>query len=229
MTRRLHKLFLLLALCAFGVLAKAQERYLNVNQELKSMSLGSYPSFSVTVEEADEKLAVEQWKTYLKEYGAKTKKSKPESLKAEGVTINSIGGANLLNVYTDFEQRGTELKVYLWVSEGGDFISSSSNLEDVEAIENLLREFALLLRRAAVTKELTVEQKELEVFQKKLDGLAKDIVRSEKEIEAARKTITKAEAAIERDRASSVTTQAEIDKQTEAVKVVAEKLAGIQG
>ena len=238
MTLAIRRCLLLLSVCVlWEVLAQAlslsplyaqtQERHLNIFSELKSMSLGSYSAFTMTVEGVDDKLASHEWKAFLKEYGAKTKRSKPESYKTEGVRISSIGGANPLDVYADIDERGDDIKMYVWINSRGTFLDDKSAAGDVEAAKNLLREFALMLRRAGIQEELAAEQKELEKVQKRLDLLARDIARSERDIENAKRTIEKAEADIARDQAAAAETEAALAKQNEAVQAVADKLAAV--
>ena len=118
-----------------------------IGTELKSMSLGSYNAYTTTVEGADRKLAAAEWKALMKEYRGKVKRSKPEAYKTEAVIINSIGGCNPVDVFVDFDERGDDVQVRVWVRQRGEFIGPLSAARDVEATEQLLREYHYLLRR----------------------------------------------------------------------------------
>ena len=246
------RLLVLLLVCsssaACGVLAKAQEpepvlateayteravaiepfRDRPVTTELEAMSLGTYTAYTITVAGADEKTAAKEWRTYVKKFGGKAKRSKPEAGRALGVQIDAIGGANPLDLYADFQGRGSDVKVVVWFSERGSLIGADASERDREAIEDFLREFARSVRRAIVSEELAAEEKALAKVDRELARLARDIERAERDIARARETIERSEAAIERDRAAIVETETARARQSEAVQAVAEKLAAIE-
>lgn len=206
-----------------------------VTPELKSMSEGSFNSFSTTVEGADKKLAASVWKDLMKEYGGKVKRSKPESLKAEAVVVRSIGGSDPVDVYADFDERGNDVLARIWVRYRGEFIGPVSAQRDIEATERLLTEYHVLLRRAVVNEELETEQKQMARLEKELANTLKDIERAERDIENARRdieranqTIENSEANIKAGQAETANKQTEIEKQAEAVRAVQDKLALIK-
>ena len=218
----------------FGPGAAAAQSTIAVSTELRGMSLGSFSSFNATVEGAGKKLAAAEYKALMKEYGAKTKRSKPEKLKTEAVVIRSIGGSDPVDVYVDFDERGADVLVRMWVRQRGEFIGPVSAQRDVAATEALLEEYALRVRRAAVQQELDVELREMAKLEKRLSHHERDIAHAERDIVNARAAIEKAEAAIiraegqiEAGHAATEETEAEMAAQAEAVEAVREKLASV--
>jgi len=201
----------------------------NVDLELSGMSEGSFYAFTTEVEGADEKLAYEEFKQLMKEYGGKAKRSKPERTKVEAVTINSIGGTDPLDVFADFSERGSQTKVYLWIKQRGDYLSDDSADRDVDNATALLQEFHLRLRRAAIQQELDEEERQLGRVDKKLRNLERDYAGYERDIERAKAAIERAEANIEKNLAAQDETRNELAQQAEAVEAVKEKLAGVKG
>ncbi len=206
------------------VLAQAE-----VGMELSSMSEGSFLAFTTEVEGADEKLALNEWRDLMKEYGAKAKRSKPERLKVEEVTINSIGGNDPLSVYADFRERGSQTKVYVWIKHRNEFMSDQSARRDIESAETLLQEYRLRLRRAAINEELSEEQKHLDKVEKKLRNLERDHSSYERDIERAKQAIERAEANIVKNLAAQEETRAELARKAEDVQAVQEKLDNVKG
>lgn len=200
-----------------------------IEMELSSMSEGSFMAFTTSVEGASEKLAASEWSDLMKEYGGRAKKSKPERYKVEEVTINSIGGNDPLAVFADFNERGSQVKVYVWIRYRGDFLNADASKRDLEASEALVKEFALRLRRAAIEEEIDYEENEFDKIDKKLKNLERDLEGYERDIERAKEAIIRAEANIEKNKAAQEETRSELARQADAVKAVQEKLSNVKG
>ena len=206
----------------------------SVITELRTMSEGSQTAFVTTVVGGDKRLAAAEWKALMREYGGKAKRSKPEALRTEAVVIRSIGGSEPVDTYVDFDERGDDVLVRMWVRQRGDFVGPVSAERDVAAAEDLLTEYHLRLRRAVVQREVEAEEEELAQLEKRLRQVERDVARAERDIAQARAAIERAEAAIvraegqiEEGQAATETTQQEIAAQHEAVEAVREKLAGV--
>lgn len=197
--------------------------------ELKTMSEGSFHALTATVAGANDKLAYEEFRDLMKEYGARTKRSKPERAKVEQVIISSIGGTEPLDVYADFSERGSDVKVLLWIKQRGEFLGEASADRDLENATALLQEFGLRLRRAAIEVELDDEEKELDKVERKLRNLERDLEGYERDIERARAAIERAEANIVKNAAAQEETKVELQQQIEEVEAVKQKLAQVRG
>ena len=205
------------------------ERAPAVEFELHTMSEGSYTAFVTEVEGADDKLAQAEWRDLMKEYGVKTKRSKPERLRADDVVIPSIGGSDPLGVFADFEERGSRVKAVVWIKQRGTFLDDAAAQRDVDNATALLEEYALRLRRAAINEELDRERRDHERVEKKLRKLEDDLARYERTIERAREQIAQAEQNIIDNARAQEETQVELAKAAEAVKAVQRKLDGVKG
>lgn len=219
---------------ALPAVARAQEGRPSVLTEQRSMSEGSQTAFVTTVTGGSEKLAAAEWKALMREYGGKAKRGKPEALRTEAVVIRSIGGSEPVDTYVDFDDRGDDVLVRLWVRHRGDFVGEASAERDVAATEDLLREYHLRVRRAVVQRELDGEERELARLERRLTQIERDVARAERDIERARDAIERAEAAIVRaegqiadGQVATEETQAAMAAQAEAVEAVREKLAGV--
>lgn len=223
-----------LATAAQGPISVAASDMTPIHTELRSMSEGSFNAFTTTIVGADKRLAAGEYKALMKEYGAKSRRSKPEALRTEAVVVRSIGGNDPVDVYVDFDERGDDVLVRMWVRQRGEFIGAVSGVRDRAATEDLLTEYALRVRRAAVQRELDAELKEMGRIEKRMAQVERDIARAERDIVQARAAIERAEAAIVRaegqiedGQAATVETQGEMAAQAEAVEAVREKLASV--
>ena len=198
------------------------------------MSEGSFNAFTATVPGATDKQAAAEYKALMKEYGGKAKRSRPEAFRTEAVVIRAIGGSDPVDLFVDFDGQGDDVVVRLWVRQRGEFVGPVSAQRDVAATEDLLEEFALRVRRAAVQEELDGELKEMAQLEKRMSHIERDITRAERDIVQARAAIEKAEAAIvraeaqiESGQAATAETQGAMAAQEEAVDAVREKLASV--
>ncbi len=218
---------LFLSLFATRSAVTAQE----VDFELHSMSKGSYPALVTTVEGADDRLAASLWSDLMREYGGKPRRSRPEKYKNEALVISSVGGSDPLNVYADFEERGDDVQVLVWVElKDSQFLDSKSG--STSAVENaiaLMQEYALGVRRAAINQELEDEQKKLNKIERKLRNLERDLAGYERDIERAKEAIGRAETNIVKNGQEQEETRVEIERAAANVEAVREKLADVGG
>jgi len=219
---RTHALTLLV-LCFVTTLLAAQTE---VTFDVKSMSLGPFDCLTTSVTGADEKLAHKEWRDLMKEYRGKCKRSKPEKFKTEGITIDGIGGADVLNVYAMFEQQGSSLKTTVWLSERGDFLNPSSSARDVTRFKALVTEYSEKLCISSIKEDLEAEQKTLKKVKKDLDQIESAHIGYLKDIEDAKKAIETAEKRIIENEKKKQETLVELEVAEEAVKAVELHLAG---
>ena len=234
-TSKRLKIFATLLLTLVSIAVQAQEAEVMTPKsptlaavELRSMSEGSFEAFSTDIEGASAKLAEEEWKDFIKEYGGKVKRSKPEKFKAEAVILNSVAGANPVDVFADFDERGKTVKVWVWFKTRDEFMGRGSTQRDQEAITQLLADFNLRVRKAEVQKEIEAEQRELDKLNSELDKLARDLARYEQNIEKAKEAIQKNEADIESNKSKTAETKQALEQQSETLKAVQEKYNGLK-
>lgn len=212
----------LLAFCFISTMMFAQTK---VAFELKSMSLGPYDGMTTTVAGADSKLAASVWRDLMKQYGGKSKRSKPEKFKTEAIFIDGIGGEDGLDVYAMFEEQGEAVKTTVWISERGDFISGASADRDVERFNALMTEYGQILCVESIQQDLDVEQKSLDKVEKELTQLERAHKGYLSDIERAKKAIEQAEKKIKENEKDQEKTRSELEQATEAVKAVEALLA----
>ena len=223
-------LLLIVALFATGTIS-AQA----VFEEDKNMSHGNKNALYVDVEGADKKIAEKAIQELLKEYGKVKKNRKAKEFYAEEIIIPAIGGAQPLHVFTKIEELGDQSRLYMWVYDGDDFISSVNNEEAISGAESILQDYYVKARRGAIQKEVDLEEdnlkdreKEMTKLEKNNDNLHKDIAKWEKEIEERHKKIEQAKLDIEQNIVDQETKSDEIMAQKEVINMTIQKMNDVK-
>lgn len=217
------KLFFLSLLCAFTFSLSAQsEPY----EKEVTMSLGTHPAVVLDMTEIDAKDALMYWEDYMKEYSKIKRNKKADEYYGEGVSVPLISTANL-DLYSKIEDLKGNSRLYLWVDNGGAFISSSSDPEAMNNLKTFISDFAISSEKRHVESLLEVEMKNLTKFEKDLKGLQKDKSGYEKEIEDAKEKIMKNEKNIEENKVAQEAKVDEIDGQNSVIERIKERLAKI--
>lgn len=170
-----------------------------VDFQLKEMSKGSYPSLVITIPEATDKIAKKEWKTFMKNFDAKVKGSKPEKFKSLGVSLFAINGTDVVNVYADFEEKGDNLDAYIWFEAANQFVNSSSSESDIANAKAMVQNYYYNVRDRVVQEQVKDQEKKLRSAEKAQKKLEKDLTRYEKAIEKAKKAIAENEANIKQN------------------------------
>jgi peptidoglycan hydrolase CwlO-like protein len=223
-------LLMIVALFATGTIS-AQA----VFEENKNMSHGNKNALYVDVEGADKKIAEKAIQDLLKEYGKVKKNRKAKEFYAEEILIPSIGGSQPLHVFTKIEEMGNQSRLYMWVYDGQDFISSEDNEEAVSGVESVLQDYFVKARRAAIQEEVDYEEdnlkdreKELNKLERDNENLHKNIAKWEKEIEERHRKIEQAQADIEQNLLDQEDKSDEIMSQKEVVSMTIQKMNDVK-
>lgn len=185
----------------------------NIQENDRTMSLGSKPGFTITISDLDIKEVERLWIEYLKESKAKTKKDrKTNEVIADDGSFPSIS-SNLMDVYASFAERNKQTEMTVWVDLGGAFLSRRQHPEKMDAFNQWLSEFGRRSRVRKVELELLSEEQIFKDQKKEFDKLVKEEERLKKEVTEAEQRINQAKKELEINAANQSNRRQEMEKQ----------------
>ncbi len=195
-----------------------------IEEAQKAMSTGVETAFSIVIPDASEKDMGKIWKSYMKPYKGKTKKSrKTNEFFTDNATIPELS-SNSVDVYAKMNEVNGEVLLSVWFDLGGGFLSSETHPDKVSAAQILILQYALEVSKKATGDELKSEKKNLKKLGKELTKLEKVNTKLHQDIEMYKKKIKEAEANIKKNEAEQVNKNKEINNQKEKVEGVQKKL-----
>ncbi len=196
-----------------------------IDEEMKSMSLGSYNAIVLSIPDYDSKFANNVWRDYIKSFKGKTKKVKrskeyfTDDARIMGVSTNTV------DMYWIINSAGNGSTLTLWTDLGGAFLNSEEHSNEYEGMAVMLLGFEKQLNVENIKVELKAEESELKELEKKLARLEKLNDKYHKEIEDWKRKIIENEEMIEINIQDQASMRMAIDKQKESVRGVEIKLA----
>ncbi len=225
--------FILLVVACFATVSLTAQAA--VFEEDKNMSLGNKNAVYIDVEGADKKISEKAIQDLLKEYGKVKKNRKAKEFYAEAVVIPSIGGGQPVDVFVKIDELNNQTRLYMWVYDGNDFITSLNNEEAVSGAESILKDYYVSARRAAIKKEVDYEEDQLKDREKELKkmesnntNMHKDIAKWEKEIEDRQRKIEETKLAIEQNLVDQDDKRVEIETQRGVVTSTVDRMNSVQ-
>lgn len=221
------KLFtLVFALLTIPFFTKAQ-----VEEQARSMSLGTHTALVLELPQNDQKLVSKVWEGYMKSfYDTKSKHNrKTDEWVAEEADIVALGKGDEVDLYTTIEQRGKNVELALWVhlQAGDTYVSSDYHPDRVVEAEKLLMRFGLEVARETIKIELKEEEKRLDHMGHSLKKLKNANDRYRKDIEKAHAAIRKAEENIQKNEGEQEDMLKQMEVQREVIEMVQQKLKDI--
>lgn len=218
------KLFtLVFALITLPFLATAQ-----IEEQSKSMSLGTHSALVLELPQNDQKLVGKVWEGYMKSfYDTKSKYNrKTGEWVAEQADIVSLGRGDDIDLFTTIEQRGKNVELALWVhlQEEDTYLSADRHPDRVVEAEKLLMRFGLEVARESIKLELKEEEKKLNQMSNHLKKLKNANDRYRKDIEKAQAAIRKAEENITQNKGEQEDMLKQMDVQREVIDLVQKKI-----
>jgi len=196
-----------------------------IDEEMKSMSLGSHNAIVLSIPDYDSKFANDVWRDYIKSFKGKTKKVKrskeyfTDDARIMGVSTNTV------DMYWIINSAGNGSTLTLWTDLGGAFLNSEEHSNEYEGMAVMLLGFEKQLNVENIKVELKAEESELKELEKKLARLEKLNDKYHKEIEDWKRKIIENEEMIEINIQDQASMRMAIDKQKESVRGVEIKLA----
>lgn len=191
-----------------------------------TMSLGMQPAMIVDMNDIDSKTAESYWTDYVREHSKLKKNKKADELYAEGVRIPAIS-SNPVDLFSKIEDLKGSSRLYVWIDNGGEFLTKSNNATVYKGAKNYLDDFALEAEKKHVEELLKDAEKDLKGLEKDLKGLEKDNEGYEKEIEDAKEKIMKMEKNIEENAVAQEEKTVEVEDQMSMILKIKERLASV--
>ncbi len=208
---------------AFAGTASAQ---LEAYDKDVTMSLGSQPAIVLDMNEISSRDAEEYWQDFVKEYVKLKRNRRADEYYAKGISIPLVSDRKL-DIYSKIEDLKGSSRLYLWIDNGGAFVSASEDPKTLKAAKNLVNDFAVEAEKLHVEELLKAEDKNLATLEKDLKGLEKDKESYENDIEDAKEKIAKAEKNIEENAVAHEEKAIEIDTQKNLIIRMKERLASV--
>jgi hypothetical protein len=187
-----------------------------ISEGANVMSQGSQPSFSFTVNNADERLASNEFQSYIRsEFRTRVRRDRrANEWLAANVNVVGIDATKEINIYAKFNEAGGDVAVNLWFEMDGKFLSTAEYPSKRQGIYEFIEKFQAQLRTTTIESKISDQENELRSLERQLtrlkrdkDGYEKDIRDAEKKIEDSRKKIeenikeqSETESAIQRQR-----------------------------
>lgn len=182
-----HTLTLIALFLSFSTFAQ------EVSTGKKSMSLGEQPSFSITVEGATKKMVESTWKDFMKPYAKKTKYNKKgKEFFTNDASISQVA-SNKVDVYMKLDEGKGQTTVSTWVDLKGEFANHETSSVQASAIEKLMEDYYVVVRKRAIEEEIKQEEKKLNKLSKDLEKLQKKNKKLHGDIEKFKEKIARAE------------------------------------
>ncbi len=209
----MKKNILLIFLTVFTVQLMAQKK-ISVSESNENIGNGKNNSLVVTIYEASTSDIEKEWKSIMKNYGAKV--SSKKEIFADDATIKAIG-PNTVDIYARAENnKNGSVKFVVGFDLGGAFLSSSQHSAEFKEAKNIVHNFAVKMSKEAVEAQFKEAEKQQKKNEKDFDSLVKDKSSLEKDIENYKSKIKSAEENIQKN----LKEQEAKKKEVEAQKVV---------
>jgi len=214
--KKIIVLSLLAGLCSFSFAQK-----IRVHESKENIGGGSHNALIVQVYGVDAKDVEKEWKSKMKDYGAKVSNSKGE-LFGDNAIIKEMGN-NTIDMYARVDDKKDEVDLIVAFDLGGAYLNSSEHSDKYKIAEKIMHDFAVKITRDAIEYQLKTQQKALE----KLNGQEKDLEKENKnlnsEITDYQNRIKKDQDAIEKNKNDQAAKQKEISQQQQVVDETTKK------
>ena len=180
---------------------------ISVDPDVRPMSKGEFPSYSVEVPQSDVKTIDKDWKKYL----STGTKAKLIELGGEVImpgAVNKNISSDPFNVYSKLLETNTGVRITAWFNFKDSFYISKQYNNDMDvAAKKYMLDFAMQEYHDVVSNELDGEKGRLKKLQDEMNDLIKAEEKSTKRINEDRRSI---------DRAKNDITANEGDQQRQA-------------
>lgn len=220
----MRNLFLLIFMTSLTTISFSQMEEITESKE--TMNEGTFNAIVVELINADDKVALDVWKSFIKGYGAKAKKvRRSKEYLASGAIIGGLNNSENVDVYVKVEEKGDDSELIVWIQMGEFYVSSGSFPSDYTAAVKMLEEYVVEVAKELVNIEIEAEEKKMKKLEKEMDKLKKKNDDYLKDIEKAKEAISKAERNIEENEREQKEQASLIESQQKALQALKEKLS----
>ncbi|HTB07701.1 MAG TPA: hypothetical protein VK806_12185 [Bacteroidia bacterium] len=199
---------------------------IKVHESRESIGGGSNNALVVTIYGADENDVEKEWKSMMKDYGAKVSNQKGEMF-ANNAVIKDMG-PKTMDIYTRFTEKKGEIEMVVGFDLGGAYMSSSMHADKYKIAEKILHDFAVKMTTEALNDQIKTQQKALSKLQDQEKDLEKDQKNQNSDIADYQNRIKKAQDAIEKDKDAQGKKQTEISNQQQVVDDLTKKSKAVE-
>lgn len=220
----MRNLFLIIFMTCFATFGFSQMEEITESKE--TMKKGTFNAIVVELPNADDKVALKVWKSFIKGYGAKAKKvKKSKEYLASGAIIGGLNNSENVDVYAKVQEKGDDSELIVWIEMGEFYVSSGSFPSDYTAAVKVLEDYVIEVAKELVNIEIQDEEKKMKKMEKEMDKLKKKNKGYHKDIEKAKDAIVKAEKNIEENERAQKEQTSVIESQQKALQALKEKLS----
>jgi hypothetical protein len=192
------------------------------------MSLGVQTGQEMVLEDISPKDAYDLWKDFFKEYGKVKRNKKAKEYYSTGVKIHQIYIRSNIDVYTKFEERGSNTTMTLWVDLGMAFVNAKDFPKEYQGTIELMDDFRISVKKHVINEELKDQEDALEKIKKSLAKLERENEKLHDKIVDYEQKIVEAREDIEKNLVDQDQKRMEIDAQLEVLKAIQERLKNIK-
>jgi hypothetical protein len=183
---------------------------MTVDEDVRPMSKGEFPSFSIEIPQSDLKTIDKDWKKYLS-MGSKAKLLEVNGEVIMPGAVSKNVSVEPFNVYSKLLETNTGVRVTAWFNfKDSVYISKQLNNDMDMAAQKYILDFALSEFRVAVGNELDGEKDR----QKKMEDEMKDLIKAE---ERSTKKINEDNRSIDRAKNDIVANQGDQQRQADLI------------
>jgi hypothetical protein len=197
-----------------------------ISESKETMKEGTFNAIVVELSNADEKVALKVWKSFIKGFGAKAKKIKrSKEYLASDVIIGGLNNSENVEVYSRVEDKGDDSELIVWIQMGEFYVSSGSFPSDYTVAAKMLEDYVIEVAKELVNIEVNNAEKKMKKLVKEMDKLKKKNNSYFKDIEKAKDAIVRAEKNIENNIRDQKEQESLIESQQNALQILKEKLS----
>ena len=220
----MRNLILLILMTTFTTISFSQMEEISESKE--TMKQGTFNAIVVELPNADDKVALKVWKSFIKGYGAKAKKIKrSKEYLASGAIIGGVNNSENVDVFSRVEEKGDDSELIVWIQMGEFYVSSGSFPSDYTAASKMLEEYIIEVAKELVNIEIEDEEKKMKKLEKEMTKLKRKNESYHKDIEKAKEAISKAERNIEDNDRKQKEQTSVIESQQKILQELKEKLS----
>ena len=193
------------------------------------MSQGSQPSFSFTVKNADERLASNEFQSYVRsEFRTRVRRDRrANEWVARDVNAVGIDATKAINIYAKFNEAGGDVAVNLWFEMGDKFLSTEEYPSKRQGIFEFVEKYKAQLRTAAIESVISEQENDLRSLERQLNRLERNKSGYERDIRNAEQTIEDSKKAIEENKKEQSETKSAIERQRQLIEETRRRLRDI--
>jgi hypothetical protein len=221
----MNKITLLTTVAIFSATTLFAQK-IKVSESRESIGGGNNNALVVTIYGADVKDVEKEWKSMMKDYGAKVSNSKGEMF-ANNAVIKDMG-PKTMDIYARFDEKKGEIQMVVGFDLGGAYMSSSLHPDKYKVAEKILHDFAVKMTSEALNDQLKEQQKALDKLSSQEKDLEKDNKSLNNDITDYQNRIKKAQDGIEKNKEEQAKKQKEIAQQQQVVDDLAKKAKAVE-